>query len=284
MVNLDSRSQVHRYGRIKPGSSISVRVNQGTGAGHHTHVITGGPHSKFGIHESQLHEVMAAASQYDVHLVGLHQHIGSNVLDEDILIEAMRSLLATARQFPDLQFVDIGGGLGVPYAPYEQHLDLTSLGPRMTRLFEEFCRSYGRLLTLILEPGRYLVAEAGILLAMVTDVKRTLTHTFVGIDTGFNHLIRPAMYGTYYPIVNASRVHGATEVVWVVGNLCESGNVFARDRDLARCDEEDILAIFVAGAYGFSMSSQYNFRTRPAEVMVRGGQATLIRAREEMLS
>jgi diaminopimelate decarboxylase len=281
-VNLDSLGQLQKWGEWKPGSSISIRINQGIGAGHHPHVITGGPESKFGIDVAQLDEAKALARSYGLKICGIHQHIGSNVLDADILLQAMQALLQTAATFPDLEFVDIGGGLGVPYKPEEKPLNMRKLGREIGREFSKFCASYGRPLTLILEPGRYLVAEAGTLLTAVTDVKRTPFHTFVGVDTGFNHLIRPAMYGSYHPIINASKVRGKQEAICVAGNLCEAGDVFARDRLLTTCKEGDILAILNAGAYGYSMSSNYNSRPKPAEVLVSGNESRVIREREKV--
>ena len=281
-VNLDSFTQLRRYARQNPNSSVSIRINQGVGAGHHEHVITGGSESKFGIHFSELEEVKKAAHRYRLRIIGVHQHIGSNVLDEAILVEAMKALLKTAVQLADLEFIDFGGGFGVPYRPDEKPLDMKKLGPEISRLFNGFCQTYGRQLTMILEPGRYLVCEAGTLLATATDIKRTPFRTFVGIDTGFNHLARPVMYGAYHPIVNASRVKGTEEIVSIAGNLCESGDLFARDRAITQCKEGDLLAILNTGAYGFSMSSNYNSRPRPAEVLVSGKQARLIRERETL--
>jgi len=281
MVNLDSLGQIRHCGEWNPGGCVSVRINGGIGAGHHPHVITGGPDSKFGIDVSQLDEARALAQEHQLQIVGVHQHIGSNVLDAALLAEAMKVVLDSAAGFPGLEFVDFGGGLGIPYRPDERPLDVQQFGAMAAELFDRFCRRYGKPLDMVLEPGRYLVAEAGTLLATVTDVKRTPFHTFVGLDTGFNHLVRPAMYGAYHPILNASGVDGQQEVVWVAGNLCESGDLLARDRTLTRCREGDTLAILNAGAYGFSMSSNYNARPRPAEVMVCGGTARVIRPREE---
>ncbi len=281
MVNLDSLGQMRRFGQWNPGASVSVRINGGIGAGHHPHVITGGPDSKFGIDISQLEQVRSLAKEYGLRIAGIHQHIGSNVLDAALLVEAMKPALDSAATFSGLEFVDLGGGLGVPYRPDEKPLDVRQFGTLAARLFEAFGREYGKPLDMVLEPGRYLVAEAGTLLATVTDVKKTPFHEFVGVDTGFNHLIRPAMYGSYHAIVNASCVDGEQEVVWVAGNLCESGDLLARDRALTGCREGDTLAILNAGAYGFSMSSNYNARPRPAEVMVCGGTARVIRPREE---
>jgi diaminopimelate decarboxylase len=290
VVNLDSLGQLRHYGDwysaphqrgCSPGAAVSIRINGGIGAGYHPHVITGGPDSKFGIDVSQLDEAKALAEKVHLRNVGVHQHIGSNVLDAALLVEAMKTALDSAATFKGLEFVDLGGGLGVPYRPDEKPLDVRQFGALAAELFDLFCRRYGKKLSMVLEPGRYLVAEAGTLVATVTDVKRTPFHTFVGVDTGFNHLVRPAMYGSYHPILNASRVDGQAEVVCVAGNLCEAGDLLARDRAITECREGDTIAILNAGAYGFSMSSNYNARPRPAEVMVCGGRARVIRPREE---
>lgn len=280
MIHLDSLGQLRHFGELAPGGRVSLRINQGIGAGHHRHVVTGGPESKFGIPVEQLPEALALAKQYGLRIVGLHQHIGSNVLDEGVLLEAMEAQLCTAFSVPGLEFIDLGGGLGIPYRPEEKPLDMRRLGKAISDRFARFCHAYGRPLELILEPGRYLVAESGILLATVTDVKRTPVRTFVGVDTGLNHLLRPALYGAYHEIVNASRVEGEQEVACVAGNICESGDLLARDRLLPRFQEGDILAVLKVGAYGYAMSSNYNARPRPAEVLVEGDQVRLIRERE----
>lgn len=281
LVNLDSLSQIQRYGQFRPDAAVSLRINTDLGAGHHPHVITGGPGSKFGIHTSQLEQAKQTAARYGLRIVGIHQHIGSNILEESVWIKAMRALLSVAWSFAELEFVDFGGGLGVPYRPEDRRLDMVSLGHEVSCVFAEFCRAYGRSLKLILEPGRYLMAEAGTLLASVTEIKRTPSHTFVGLDTGFNHLIRPAMYGAYHAVINASQVEGPEEIVSIAGNLCESGDLFARERELTQCREGDVLAILNSGAYGYVMSSNYNARPRPAEVLVGAGLPRLIRPREE---
>ncbi len=278
-INLDSLSQLERWGQCKPGSQVSLRINQDIGAGHHNHVITGGPDSKFGIHFTQLPEALALAARHNLAVIGLHQHIGSNILDEIIFMAAMEKILETAAQVPGLEFIDIGGGFGVPYRPKEQPLNMPRLGQIMSQRFENFCAEYGAQLTLRIETGRFLVAEAGTLLVTVTEIKKTPDHIFVGVDSGFNHLIRPAMYDAYHPIDNVSRPNGLIATVWVAGNICESGDIFARDRELAMPHEGDVLAIHNAGAYGYSMSSTYNSRPRPAEVLVEGDTIRLVRER-----
>ena len=281
-VNLDSLSQIKLWGEIKPGSSISLRLNQGIGAGNHNHVITGGPESKFGVDIRQINEVQALARKYKLSINGIQQHIGSGILGEETFLKAMRALLKTAYRFPDLEFIDFGGGFGIPYRPNEKSLDLKHLGPLIVKTLRGFSKDYGRNLTIIFEPGRYLVAEAGTLLVQVTEIKKNPTKTFVGTDSGFNHLIRPAMYGSYHEVVNASRIKGKKVKVSVVGNICESADFFAKDRLLTIPRQGEILAILNAGAYGFSMSSNYDLRPRPAEVLIEGSRTKLIRRREKL--
>jgi diaminopimelate decarboxylase len=280
LINFDSVSQFRRFGEMFPGGMASLRINPDVGAGHHQHVITGGPDSKFGISLSELNEVRELALKNRIRVIGLHQHIGSGILDPDVFWLAMVPILQLAPEFEDLEFINLGGGLGVPYAPEDTPLDVTRLGKGISERFEAFCQSYGRPLRLDLEPGRFLVAPSGYLLVQVNTVKQTDRHIFVGTDSGFNHLIRHPLYKSYHRIVNATREHGPTKTVAVCGNLCESGDLFTHGRDMIEPREGDILAICDAGAYGYSMSFTYNMRPRPAEVMVDRGTTQLIRRRE----
>ena len=229
-VHLDSLTQLEWWGASNPNSRVSLRVNRGYGAGTHSHVITGGPESKFGIYYTDLPKARAIAKRYGLFIIGLEQHIGSNIREPKTFIRAMRLILDSARSFPDLEFIDFGGGFGIPYRPEEGALDIQELGVQMTRVFSDFCRTYGRELELQLEPGRFIVAESGALLARVVDVKRTPGHVFVGIDSGMNHLIRPALHGSYHHIFNLTNPNGKKERVNVVGNICESGDAFAKGR------------------------------------------------------
>jgi diaminopimelate decarboxylase len=286
MVNVDSLSQLKAFGRKYPGRSLCVRINPNVGGGHHNHVITGGPDSKFGISYRKVDEILDAAAGSGLVIVGIHQHIGSGILEPSLFIEAMDVLLEVAPRFKDLSFVDFGGGIGVPYREGQSRIDIGVLGSKITEDFERFCARYGRRITLVIEPGRYPVAECGFLLATVTAVKEGGSHRFVGVDTGFNHLVRPAMYGSYHRILRAGGVEGPCTPQVIAGNICESGDTFTRDengivdRELPLFEEGDTVCICNAGAYGYSMSSNYNSRPRPAEVLVKGGQARLIRRRE----
>lgn len=286
LVNVDSLPQLERYGRINPGSRVCIRINPAVGAGHHDHVITGGPDSKFGIWVGDLDKAAAVAAKFRLKIAGLHQHIGSGILDVGKFINAIDVILAAAKSFPSLEFVDFGGGIGVPYSPEQQPIDIIKLGERISSILSTFVKNYGRELEFIFEPGRYLVAESGALLCTVNTVKSTPKHKFVGVNTGFNHLIRPMAYGSYHPIVNISSAEAdkkETEKVVIAGNLCESGDVFTiGDREMPVLKEGDVLAIMVAGAYGYSMASNYNTRPKPAEILVSGKKMSVIRAAEKI--
>lgn len=288
MVNIGSLCQMDIYGTIAPETDISVRINPDVGSGFHDHAITGGPESKFGIYFDRAEEIKEKALLYKLNIVGVHSHIGSGILDIETYLKAMKITMDVAEKFEGLEFIDFGGGIGVPYRPADKRIDMEELGKTVGELFRDFCSRYGRDLTLTLEPGRYLVAESGCLLVTASNRKDTPNHTFIGTDSGFNHLIRPMAYGAFHEIVNASHVEGEEESVAVCGNLCESGDVFTRnehgivDRKISRIKNGDVLAILNSGAYGFSMSSNYNSRLLPAEVLIQNGEHRIIRKRQEL--
>ena len=284
-VNLGSLVLLEKFGQLFPQTSVSVRINPGIGAGHHVHCITGGPDSKFGIYHDQIDAALALATKYKLTLNGVHSHIGTGIYSAEPMLEAMEMILAVAEKFPDLEFIDFGGGFGIPYRPEQQALDMKDLSQKMTRRFTEFRQCYGREISMKIEPGKLLVGPAGILLTTVTNITDTPKHRFVGVDSGFNHLLRPTLYGSYHKILNASRYSDDEEDVVVVGYICESGDIFSRSGDeikrkLPSPVIGERLAFLDAGAYGFSMSSQYNSRPRPAEVLVHQGQSRLIRRAE----
>lgn len=283
LVNVDSLSQLKRYGRLFPETEVSVRINPGIGAGHHGYAVTGGM-TKFGIYLSQLEQVKALLRDYRLRLVGLHAHIGSGILEVDPFVRAADVLIEVASRFPSVEFIDVGGGFGIPYRPGERPLDLVSLGDRLTELMEGFASRHGHV-RLRIEPGRYIVGNAGVLLVRVVDIKEVemggVRKVFVGVDSGMNHLIRPALYGAHHEVVAASKADWPKVVrADVVGNICESGDVLTTEVELPEVEEGDVLAIMNAGAYGYSMSSNYNLRPRPPEVVVYKGGAVLIRRRE----
>jgi diaminopimelate decarboxylase len=286
-VNVDSLSQLNRLLSIAVPSLLSVRINPEIGAGHHNHVITAGKQSKFGVWEEDALKAYSTAKKAGVERFGIHMHVGSGILDVEPYVLALEKLLNIAKRVHEqvgvtFEFIDIGGGLGVPYKPEDKELDLTLFSDTLLALFKRRIAEYGLGKPIFcVEPGRYLVCDAAVLLTAVNTVKTTPFKKFVGVDAGFNTLIRPTMYGSYHPVVVANKLgYAEEETVDVVGPICESGDVLARDRLLPKIAEDDLLAVLNAGAYGFAMSSQYNDRPRAAEVLVKNGKYALVRARE----
>jgi diaminopimelate decarboxylase len=212
-------------------------------------------------------------------MAGLHIHTGSDITDSSVFLKMADILYDLSRHFPDLQFVDFGSGFKVAYKEGDKTTDIDDLGRKLAESFSAFCKQYGRNLELWIEPGKFIVSESGVLLADVNVVKPTPTVTFVGVNTGLNHLIRPMMYDAYHHIVNVSNPSGAEKPYTIVGYICET-DTFGSDRLLNEVREGDLIAFRNAGAYGFSMASNYNSRVRPAEVLVVNGEAKLIRKRE----
>ncbi len=288
-VNVDSLSQLDRLLNMAVPSLLSVRANPEIGAGHHNHVITAGKHSKFGVWEEDALKAYETAKKAGVERFGIHMHVGSGVLDVEPFVLALEKLLSIAKRVRDqvgveFEFIDMGGGLGVPYKPEDKELDLTLFSDTVLALFKRRIDEYGLGKPFFcVEPGRYLVCDAGVLLTAVNTVKTTPFKKFVGVDAGFNTLIRPTMYGSYHPVLVANKLGSPEEETYdVVGPICESGDALARDRRLPKIEEGDLLAVLNAGAYGFAMSSQYNARPRAAEVLVKNGKYTLVRERETL--
>jgi diaminopimelate decarboxylase len=286
-INIDSLSELRRLLKLKTPTQLSVRVNPEFGAGHHNHCITAGKNSKFGIWEEDVVTAYREAKEGGVEKFGIHMHIGSGILKADPFIRASRKLLKIAGKIHsqldiEFEFIDIGGGLGVPYTPSEKELDLKAFSQKVSTLLKEKIKQY-RLghPTLFIEPGRYIVCDAATILTRVNTVKVTPFKRFIGIDAGFNILLRPTMYNSYHQIQLASKKSSMGETAYdVAGPLCESGDLIARDRKLPKIEEGDLLAIMNAGAYGYAMSSQYNSRPRPAEILVKDWKYTLIRKAE----
>ncbi len=266
-LTLDSLHPLLHWQESLAGCEVFVRLDLGRGLGHHSHVRTGGAHSKFGIPQEEWRELAALAARADVRIVGLHSHAGSGILDPDLWRHTAHDLVAAAALFPEATVLDLGGGLGLP-GPIGLRLDLQSLAASLATLQAELAAA-GRSFKLWLEPGRYLVAEAGVLLATVTQVKGKGENRYVGVDTGMNSLIRPMLYGAHQEIVNLSRWgEPLTARVAIVGPICESGDVLGVDRHLPETREGDILLIATTGAYGRSMSSHYNLREPAREVVI----------------
>lgn len=266
-INVDSLNQLQWLANHGKTQKVSLRVNTDYGDGHHQHVVTGGNKSKFGIHISSLDTAKEIASSGGLIVNGLHQHIGSLILNPETFIQAMEKLYLVAHDFSDLEFIDFGGSFGVPYRPDQSELDFAKLGQMITDSYNNFTNDYGKDLRLYFEPGRYLVAESGTLLTTVADIKQFSNRTFVLVDSGMNHLIRPALYEAYHHITNLSNPTGKLQVVSVGGNICESGDMFGYDRQVAEPRLGDMLAIHTAGAYGSVMSSNYNLHDLASEVV-----------------
>jgi diaminopimelate decarboxylase len=279
-INIDNLPTLQkfgeRYGNSKP---CSLRINPGIMAGGNYKISTGHLQSKFGISSQQLQQILDLTNQYKVNISGLHVHTGSEIGDVDVSLKVAEVLFTIAKNFSSLKFLDFGGGFKVAYKDGDSVTDIELLGTRLGLAFNQFCNEYGRKLELWVEPGKFLVSEAGHLLVKANVVKETPALTFVHVNSGLNHLLRPMMYDAYHNIVNISNPDGLKKKYTVVGYICETDTIGA-DRDLNEVREGDILAIQNAGAYGFSMASNYNSRLRPAEVLVINGKCVLIRKQE----
>ncbi len=287
LISCDSLSQLRLYGSLNPGGKAVVRFNPGVGAGHHEKVVTGGKNTKFGINIDDIDEVRSILNQYGLKLVGINQHIGSLFMEATPYIEGFKAMLEIAAQFEDLEFVDMGGGFGIPYRKQEgqERLHLEETGRRLTEVIENWTARYGRNIRIKMEPGRYVVAECGVLLGTVHAVKKNGERTYIGTDIGFNVLIRPAMYDSHHDIElyrnDVVLKNDAAAPATVVGNICETGDIIAKDRKLPEAKEGDLIGVMDAGAYGYSMSSNYNNRLRPAEILIGlDGNPRLIRRRD----
>lgn len=280
MINIDNISVLEQFGHEYGGSiPVCIRINPHIMAGGNTNISTGHIDSKFGISVYQMRHVQRVIASNSIHIVGLHMHTGSDILDAGVFLQGAEILFGIAEQFPDLRFLDFGSGFKVGYKPEDITTDIETLGRTLSERFREFCAEYGRDLELWFEPGKFLVSEAGTFLVRTNVVKQTTATVFAGVDSGFNHLIRPMLYSAHHEIVNISNPAGTPRIYTVVGYICET-DTFGWDRKLNEVREGDILAFRNAGAYGFTMSSNYNSRLRPAEVFVYKGQHYLIRKRE----
>lgn len=281
-INIDNISMLERFGHTY-GNSVPccIRLNPHIVAGGNIHIQTGHIDSKFGISIHQLRHVLRIVKSEKINVSGLHMHTGSDILDAEVFIRGAELLFEAAEDFPDLQFIDFGSGFKVAYKEDDVTTDVKELGKALTERFNEFCLRYGKKLELWFEPGKFLVSEAGVLLVKVNVVKQTTATVFAGVDSGQNHLIRPMFYDAYHHIVNISNPEGTPRIYTVVGYICET-DTFGWDRKLNEVREGDILAIKNAGAYGYTMSNNYNARPRPAEVLVYKGKVQLIRKAETL--
>lgn len=282
MINIDNISILEQFGHEYHDTvPVCVRLNPHIMAGGNTNISTGHIDSKFGISILQMRHLHRVIKTNNIKVTGLHVHTGSDILDAEVFLKGAEILFEVATDFKDLQFIDFGSGFKVSYREGDVTTDINRLGKKLGNAFSQFCQQYGRELELWFEPGKYLVSEAGILLVKTNVVKTTPATVFAGVDSGMNHLLRPMMYNAYHEMVNISNSNAIKRVYTIVGYICET-DTLGYDRKLSEVREDDIIAIKNAGAYGYSMASNYNSRFRPAEVLIINGKAKLIRKRDTM--
>ncbi|MBS1534488.1 MAG: diaminopimelate decarboxylase [Bacteroidetes bacterium] len=279
-INIDNLSVLEHFGAKHPQIPVCIRINPHVMAGGNTNISVGHIDSKFGISIHQLPHMLRIVDNTGMRINGIHMHTGSDILDIEVFLYAAEILFETAIHFKNLEFLDFGSGFKVPYKKGDIETDIEELGRKLSKRFLAFEKEYGSPLTLAFEPGKFLVSEAGYFLTKVNVVKQTTSTVFAGVDSGFNHLIRPMLYGSQHHIENISNPKGKERFYTVVGYICET-DTFANNRRIAEIKEGDVLCFRNAGAYCFSMSSNYNARYKPAEVLYKNGRGYLIRAREQ---
>lgn len=278
-INIDNLSILELFGQKHPSIPVCVRINPHIMAGGNSKISVGHIDSKFGISIHQVPHILRVVENTGMNINGIHMHTGSDILDIDTFVRATEILFDVAKQFENIDFIDFGSGFKVPYKEGDISTDIEQLGVQLSERFNQFCEQYGKDITLMFEPGKFLVSESGYFLTKVNVVKQTTSTVFAGVDSGFNHLVRPMMYGSYHHITNISNPEGRARYYSVVGYICET-DTFGSNRRISEISEGDILCFNNAGAYCFSMASNYNSRFRPAEVMIYEGKDYLIRQRE----
>ncbi len=278
-INIDNLSILEQFGELHPQYPVCVRINPHIMAGGNSKISVGHVDSKFGISFHQLPHIHRIVSTHHMVVEGVHMHTGSDIMDVDVFLQGAEILFEVAKEFKNLSYIDFGSGFKVPYKTDDIETDIEELGEKITERFNAFCKEYGKDLELEFEPGKFLVSEAGTFLVRSNVVKQTTSTVFVGVDSGLNHLIRPMLYDAYHQIINVSKTEGRQRIYNVVGYICET-DTFGVNRKLHEVIEGDILAFKNAGAYCFTMASNYNSRYRPAEVLIHDGQDYLIRQRE----
>ncbi len=280
-INIDNTSILEQFGQLHPHVPVCIRLNPHIMAGGTNKTSVGHIDSKFGISFHQMPLVLRIVEATGMKVEGLHMHTGSDILDAQVFLQGAEILLQAAKEFPDLDFIDFGSGFKVPYKEGDYETDIEELGRLLGKRFQAFSKEYGRDITLMFEPGKFLVSQAGYFLARVNVIKQTTSTVFAHVDSGLNHLIRPMFYNAWHEIFNLSRPEGKARFYTVVGYICET-DTFGVNRRINEIQEGDILAFKNAGAYCFSMASNYNSRFRPAEILVHEGKDYLVRRRETM--
>lgn len=280
-LNIGSFTRLKKFAEANPNSTCSIRIKPDIGDGHHSKVVTGNKDSKFGIRIDQIEESVQVAAKFGVKITGIHMHIGSGIKEPKNLLNAIDKMLSIASQLPDLKSINFGGGLPIPYLPADKPFDVQEFEAITAPKLKSFLETHPNV-EFWFEPGRYIMGNAGVLLSRVNTKKDQGNKVYLGTDTGFNHLVRPVMYDSYHHIVNVSNWQATTvEKFEVAGNICESGDIFASDREIAPTEEGDLVAFMDAGAYGMTMASAYNRRALPAEVLIKeDGSVQQIRVRE----
>ena len=278
-INIDNLSLLEQFGTRHPKTPVCIRINPHVMAGGNSNISVGHIDSKFGISIHQIPHLLRIVENTAMKINGIHMHTGSDILDVDVFLHAAEILFDTAKNFKNLEFLDFGSGFKVPYFNNDIETNIEELGEKLSARFTEFCANYGSELQLIFEPGKFLVSQAGHFITQVNVVKQTTSTIFAQVDSGFNHLIRPMLYGSHHHIENLSNPNGKERFYSVVGYICET-DTFASNRKIAEITEGNLLVFRNCGAYCFSMSSNYNSRYRPAEVLWFKGKGHLIRKRE----
>ncbi len=279
VMNIGELSRLEKTAKNYPGSRVCLRFNPDVKDGDNEKTMTAGDLTKFGILLDDVDKVLEIVKKGDLHVVGLHEHTGSGLQKAESVYQSMKNLMqiATPANFPELEFLDFGGGFKVPYKPDEKRIDYVEMGREITAIFENFCKSYGKELKMYFEPGKYMVAESGHLLVEVNTIKHNRSRTIAGCNSGFPQLIRPVLYDAYHHIVNLSNPDGKPAKYDICGNICETGDRFAEERIMPEIREYDILDIQNAGAYCYSMGSIYNLRSMPSEAVLENGELRLVR-------
>ena len=278
-INIDNLSLLEQFGARHPNTPVCIRINPHVMAGGNSNISVGHIDSKFGISIHQIPHLLRIVENTAMNVNGIHMHTGSDILDIDVFLHAAEILFDTAKHFKNLAFLDFGSGFKVPYHDNDIETNIEELGEKLSSRFISFCEEYGSDLQLIFEPGKFLVSQAGYFVTQVNVVKQTTSTVFAQVDSGFNHLIRPMLYGSHHHIENISNPEGKERFYSVVGYICET-DTFGSNRKIAEIKEGDMLVFKNCGAYCFSMASNYNSRYRPAEILWHEGKALLIRKME----
>jgi diaminopimelate decarboxylase len=279
-INIDNISILEQFGNAFGNSyPICIRLNPHILAGGNFKISTGHIDSKFGISIHQMRHIDRIVKKTNLYVQGIHMHTGSEIKDINVFLEGLEVMFNMATHFPQLEYIDLGSGFKVPYQPTDKETDVNILGEKVAAAFAEYEQETGKRLQVWFEPGKFLVSKCGYLIVKANVIKQTPSAVFVGVDSGFNHLIRPMMYDAYHHIENTSNPEGTPRIYNVVGNICET-DTFAWDRTLPEVREGDYLTFYNAGAYGFEMSSNFNSRLKPAEILVEDGKDRVIRKRD----